>query len=56
MNQQELKDRIAVLEQEVKYQRNVVLSCIHRKPAIREAKYLQELLEDLEILKSQIVS
>ena len=56
MNQQELKDRIAVLEQEVKYPRNVVLSCVHRKPAIRDTRYLQELLEDLEILKNQIVS
>lgn len=56
MNQQELKYRIAILEQEVKYQRNVVLSCIHRKPTIREERYLQELLEDIEILKSQIVS
>lgn len=56
MNQQELKDRIAILEQDIAYQRNVVLSCIHRKPAIREARYLKELLEDLEILKSQIDS
>lgn len=56
MNQQELKDRIALLEQDIENQRNIVLSCVHRKPAIRESKYLEELLVDLAFLKAQVDS
>lgn len=53
MNKQELEDRIQAMERAVQEQREIVQNTQARKPAIREANYLEELLNDLNYLYSQ---
>lgn len=53
MNKQELEDRIQAMERAVQEQRAIVQNTTARKPAIREANYLEELLNDLNYLYSQ---
>lgn len=53
MTKQELDDRIKVLRDDVAAQRTVVQNCTARKPAIREARHLEELLTDLDYLIQQ---
>lgn len=50
MTKQELDDRIEAVKEAIREQRAIVQNCTARKPAIREANYLEELLTDYDYL------